>query len=87
MRATSPAGYLQAYRIFALSDLAEHLSQIRCETLVMTGEHDPGSNVRMARLMNETIAISQLEILPNLRHSVLVESPQLVAEKLDLFLR
>jgi len=87
LRATSPEGYFQAYRVFVLSDLAEHLSQIRCETLVMTGEHDPGSNVRMARLMHETIPTSQLEILPNLRHSVLVESPQLIAEKLDSFLR
>ena len=87
LRATSPAGYFQAYRVFVLSDLAEHLSQIQCETLVMTGEHDPGSNVRMARLMHESIPNSQLEILPNLRHSVLVESPQLIAEKLDSFLR
>ena len=87
LRATSPAGYFQAYRVFVLSDLAEPLSQIQCETLVMTGEHDPGSNVRMARLMHETIPTSQLEILPDLRHSVLVESPQLVAEKLDSFLR
>ena len=87
LRATSPAGYFQAYRVFVLSDLAEHLSQIQCETLVMTGEHDPGSNVRMARLMHETISGSKLEILPDLRHSVLVESPQLIAEKLDSFLR
>jgi pimeloyl-ACP methyl ester carboxylesterase len=53
----------------------------------MTGEYDPGSNVRMARLMHEKIPASQLEILPGLRHSVLVEAPQLIAEKLDSFLR
>ena len=87
LRATSPAGYFQAYRVFVLSDLAEHLSQIQCETLVMTGEHDPGSNVRMARLMHEAIPNSKLDILTNLRHSILVESPQLIAEKLDSFLR
>ena len=87
LRATSPAGYFQAYRVFVLSDLAEHLSKIQCETLVMTGEHDPGSNVRMARLMHEAISNSKLDILTNLRHSILVESPQLIAEKLDSFLR
>ena len=37
--------------------------------------------------MHETIPGSKLEILPDLRHSVLVESPELIAEKLDLFLR
>ena len=87
LRATSPAGYFQAYRVFVLSDLAEHLSKIQCETLVMTGEHDPGSNVRMARLMHEAIPNSKLDILTDLRHSILVESPQLIAEKLDSFLR
>ena len=87
LRATSPVGYFRAYRVFVLSDLAEHLAQIQCETLVMTGEHDPGSNVRMAHLMHKSIPNSQLEILPNLRHSILVESPQLIAEKLDFFLR
>ncbi len=70
-----------------LSDLTAYLSQIQCKTLVISGEYDPGSNVRMTRLMHEKIPTSRLEILPGLRHSVLVEAPQLIAEKLDSFLR
>ena len=52
----------------------------------MTGEFDPGSNVRMARFMHERIEGSQLEILTGLRHSILVEAPEKVAGKLDRFL-
>ncbi|HJM76668.1 MAG TPA: hypothetical protein QGI71_12555 [Dehalococcoidia bacterium] len=54
--------------------------------MVMTGEHDPGSNTRMARLMHERIARSRLVIMPRLRHSVLTEAPALVASHLREFL-
>jgi pimeloyl-ACP methyl ester carboxylesterase len=86
LKANDPGGYLNAYRVFGLGDLAQELHKIQCPTLVMTGEFDPGSNVRMAELMHQQIAGSKLEILPAVRHSVLVEAPQLVAQRLDEFL-
>ncbi len=85
--ATDRRGYLNAHRVFVTSDLADDLHRIDRPTLVMTGEFDPGSNVRMARFMHQAIEGSCLEILPGLRHAVLVEAPQVVAEKLDAFLR
>ena len=85
LKANDPEGYLNAYRVFGLGDLADKLHKISCPTLVMTGEFDPGSNVRMAKLMHEKIPGSRLEILPGLRHSILVEAPGLVARKLDEF--
>lgn len=81
-----PACYAAAYRVLALTDLAERLPEIRAETLVMTGEHDQGSNPRMARLMHERISGSILRILPVLRHSILLEAPDVVAGMLDDFL-
>jgi pimeloyl-ACP methyl ester carboxylesterase len=36
----------------------------------------------MARMMHERIRDSRLKILPGLRHSVLVEAPQLIAAML-----
>ena len=81
-----PAGYAAAYRVFCESDLAGQLEAITCPTLVMTGEQDPGSNVRMARYMHRCIAGSQLAILPGLRHSILVEAPELIAKHLRDFL-
>ncbi len=71
--------------MLAESDLAERLPEIAAPTLVMTGAEDQGSNPRMARLMQDRIAGAQLVILPGLRHSILVEAPDLVARHLDPF--
>jgi 3-oxoadipate enol-lactonase len=82
-----PASYLAAYTAFATGDLADRLHAIHAPTLIATGEHDSGSNPRMARLMHDRIAGSELRILPGLRHSVLVEAPQQITTMLQAFLR
>jgi len=84
--ANDPVSYAAAYTVFATSDLGDRVGEIRHATLVATGEHDVGSNVRMARLMHTAIKGSGLRILPGLRHSVLVEAPQLVADMFIEFL-
>jgi pimeloyl-ACP methyl ester carboxylesterase len=85
-QANDQACYAAAYRVLALTDLAGRLPEIKAETLVMTGEHDQGSNPRMARLMHTLIEGSILRILPVLRHSILIEAPDVVAGMLDDFL-
>ncbi len=80
--ANDPVSYAAAYTVFATSDLGDRLGEIRHPTLVATGENDAGSNTRMARMMHERIRHSQLVILPHLRHSVLVEAPERIAELL-----
>jgi pimeloyl-ACP methyl ester carboxylesterase len=84
-QANDPASYAAAYRVLATTDLADRLPEITAPTLVMTGEHDQGSNPRMARLMHERIAGSQLHILPRLRHSILIEAPDQVSAILGDF--
>ncbi|WP_250527326.1 alpha/beta fold hydrolase [Caballeronia sp. GAWG2-1] len=71
--------YAAAYRVFAEADRGMAFERITVPTLVMTGENDPGSSPRMSRLLHEKIAGSQLRILPELRHSVLLEAPDLIA--------
>jgi pimeloyl-ACP methyl ester carboxylesterase len=78
--------YRAAYTVFSLSDLGTQLHAIRHPTLIATGEHDQGSNTRMARFMHEQIANSTLQILPGLRHSVLVEAPDRITSLLREFL-
>ncbi|GGJ23995.1 tripartite tricarboxylate transporter substrate-binding protein [Neoroseomonas lacus] len=78
--------YAAAYRVLATSDLADDLHRITAPTLVMTGEFDQGSNPRMSQLMHDRIAGSELHILPGLRHSILLEAPDLVASHLRNFL-
>lgn len=79
--------YAAAYTVFSTSDLGEQLHAIHAPTLIATGEHDQGSNTRMARFMHGQIAGAQLEILPGLRHSILVEAPDLVTRLVRDFLR
>lgn len=82
-----PASYAAAYTVFSTSDLGERLHAIRHPTLVATGEHDVGSNTRMAQFMCDQIPGAQLQILPGLKHSVLVEAPDTIATMLLTFLR
>lgn len=87
LRANHAPSYAAAYTVFSTSDLGERLHAIRAPTLIATGEDDIGSNTRMARFMHTQIEGSRLEILPNLRHSILVEAPQLVTRLVRDFLR
>ena len=77
--------YLQSFTVFSTTDYAPRLHALRMPVLVATGEHDAGSTPRMARLMHESITDSKLEILPGLRHGLLVEAPERVAALLDGF--
>lgn len=79
------AAYAAAYHALAMTDFGDRLGEISHETLVSTGEDDIGSNPRMARFMADHIPNARLEILPGLRHSILLEAPDLVAALLTDF--
>ena len=81
-----PDCYAAAYRVLAQTDFGGLLDQIRVPVLIATGEHDAGSNPRMALYMHERIVGSTLHILPGLRHSILTEAPAQVAELMRAFL-
>ena len=81
-----PAAYAAAYRVLAESDLANEIHRITAPTLVMTGECDAGSTPRMAELLAARISRAECVILPELKHSVLLEAPDLIASELHRFL-
>lgn len=83
--AMDQAAYAAAYHALAFTDFGSELAGIEAPTLVMTGEADQGSNPRMARYMASMIAGAELEILPGLRHSILIEAPDEVARALRRF--
>jgi (E)-2-((N-methylformamido)methylene)succinate hydrolase len=85
--ANDPPSYAACYTVFSTSDLGDKVHGIRHRTLVTTGEHDVGSNTRMAKFMADQIKRSTLRILPALKHSVLVEAPDKIAFLLLDFLR
>jgi pimeloyl-ACP methyl ester carboxylesterase len=86
LRENHAPSYAAAYTVFSTRDLGDQLHAIRAPTLIATGEHDIGSNTRMARFMHDQIRGSRLEILPGLRHSILVEAPDLVTRLVRDFL-
>ena len=84
--ACDPVSYLHAFAVFAKGDFIERLGGIRAPTLVVAGEFDTAATARMARLMHERIAGARLEILPGMRHALLIECPGRVAALLAEFL-
>jgi pimeloyl-ACP methyl ester carboxylesterase len=80
-----PACYASAYNVLASTDLIDEIAAIKAPTLIATGEFDRGSSPSMARAMHGRIAGSKLTIIPELRHSILVEAPELVATMLAEF--
>lgn len=81
-----PDCYAAAYRVLAETDFGDALCSLRMPTLIATGEDDVGSNPRMAAFMHSRIPGSRLEILPALRHSILIEAPDLVSTLMRDFL-
>lgn len=82
LEANDHRSYAAAYRVFATADEGVDLARIARPTLIATGQDDIGSNPRMAKRMHELIRGSRLEILPGLRHSVLLEAPDRIADLL-----
>jgi pimeloyl-ACP methyl ester carboxylesterase len=82
-----PVTYAAAYAVLASSDFVDRLNEIACPALVMTGEHDVGSTPRMAETMSALMPDARLKILPGLKHSVLLEAPDLVGEIIEQFLK
>ena len=86
MERLDPAAYARAYRVLATTDLADDLHRIQARTLVMTGENDVGSPPRMAELM-ATATGGRLVIVPDSKHEVLEEAPELIAKEIIAHVR
>jgi 3-oxoadipate enol-lactonase len=73
LRTTDPRGYAAAIRAIGFVDLTERIGSIRCPTLVVVGESDPGTPPAMARVIHERIAGSELLTIPGAMHCAVVE--------------
>lgn len=87
--ANETAPYAAAYKLLAESDseIAGRITDIRCPTLVMTGENDFGNTVAMTRTLAASISGAQALIVPRLRHMGLMEEPAAFSVHLASFLR
>lgn len=67
-------------------DLAPILSQVKVRTLILWGQKDKITPLANARLMNERIGESRLEILEGIGHTPYLEDPEGLAEKILTFI-
>lgn len=87
VREIDPRTYLNAFAIYADSEMLPWLSEVTGPALVLTGDQDVSCSPRHNKLMAERMQNARLVILKNLRHSILLEAPDRVAQAISSFLR
>ena len=65
--------FLKVYELFVNHKNDEDFNKIKANTLVMTGEYDIGSTVKMSQELNDLISKSQLKIIKNGKHLCSIE--------------
>jgi pimeloyl-ACP methyl ester carboxylesterase len=84
---TDPDVFLSVFDIYAETEMAPWLHEISAPCLVLTGENDGGCNPRLNQFIASRLPNTELVILPHLRHAILLEAPDVVAEPVLDFLR
>lgn len=78
--------FLSVFWIYARTEMAPWLNEISCPCLILTGELDGGCNPRLNKFIDSQLPNSELVVLKNLKHSILIEAPKRVLEPLKTFL-
>jgi 3-oxoadipate enol-lactonase len=84
---TDPNVFLSVFDIYAQTEMSPWLEDIAAPCLVLTGENDGGCNPRINRQIAAALRNSELVILPNLRHAILLEAAEEVARPMIAFLK
>ena len=84
---TNPDVFLNVFRIYAGTEMAPWLHQVTAPSLVLTGENDGGCNPRLNQLIADALPNAELVILPQYKHSLLLEAGEDVALNLHQFIQ
>jgi 3-oxoadipate enol-lactonase len=84
--ATDPDVFLTVFDIYAGTEMGPWLHELAVPTQIITGEHDGGCNPRLNRLIQQAIPGSELEVLPDLKHAILIERTEAVLPHVRRFL-
>jgi pimeloyl-ACP methyl ester carboxylesterase len=76
---TSAAESALLHRWIRTVDLVDHITDIKCPTLIVTGESDTLTSAGDASLMHDRIAGSRISILPGRPHNIAYTHPHEVA--------
>tara|TARA_B100000965_G_scaffold320292_1_gene281315 strand:+ start:20 stop:793 length:774 start_codon:yes stop_codon:yes gene_type:complete len=83
---TDPEVFLNVFRIYAKTEMISWLKELTKPCLLMTGENDGGCTPKHNEKMAKKIKNSKLVILPNLKHSFLIEAPNQITDNLINFI-
>jgi len=84
---TNPRIFLNVFEIYAETEMAPWLHEVESPSLVLTGEFDGGCNPRLNEQIAAALPNAELVILRGLKHSIVQEAPERVAEPVGKFLR
>jgi pimeloyl-ACP methyl ester carboxylesterase len=82
-----PGGYRAMAHSMAEADLREVLPRIEVPTLLLYGELDQRSPLKVAKELNQRIPSSQLVVIEGVGHSVNVEAPEEFNAHVRTFIR
>ena len=74
--ATPVPGFVGCCQAIPKINVTARLKEVKCPTLVIVGEQDPGTPVAMAREIHEALPGSELVIIPSAAHLSNIEQPQ-----------
>ncbi|MEZ5775498.1 MAG: alpha/beta hydrolase [Hyphomicrobiaceae bacterium] len=81
-----PDVFLSVFDIYAGTEMGPWLHEVEAPSLVLTGEHDGGCPPRLNELIAKAMPNSELVILKGLRHAIMLEAADRVAEPVKAFL-
>lgn len=84
--ATNSDVFLDVFRIYATYEMSGWLSEISQPSLVLTGEFDGGCPPRLNEKIAAAMPNSELVVLEDYKHSLLLEAGDTVAEHLARFI-
>jgi 3-oxoadipate enol-lactonase len=83
---TDAGVFLNVFHIYAETEMAPWLHEVKSPSLVLTGEFDGGCPPRLNEFIAGELENSELVILEGLRHAILLEAPERVAGPVGAFL-
>jgi pimeloyl-ACP methyl ester carboxylesterase len=83
---TNPDVFLSVFDIYAETEMAPWLSEVKAPALVLTGEFDGGCPPRLNAEIVKLMPDAELCVLPGLRHAILLEAADQVAPPVLEFL-
>ena len=78
--------FLSVFWIYARTEMAPWLHDVKCPCLVLTGELDGGCNPRLNKFIAAELTDSRLVILEGLKHALMIEASHRVLPHLREFL-